>query len=851
MKLTAASRNSSIRVKLSVLTVLNCGFALLLAGICLFAYESYQQRNAAAHELTSQADILAESSTAALSFNDERAATQNLTALRGDSNVAMATIFGKDNLPFAHYQRNGGSSVVALERPRPVGAYFENGELLVFAPVSLGGERIGTIFLKSTNDVYARLLRYIGIVCVVMVVSLLLTLLLGSGTQRSIANPITALSVLSRRVSLDKDYSVRATRSTGGEIGVLVDSFNDMLTQIEAREAAQRVAEELLRESEERYALAARGANDGLWDWKLPDNEIYFSPRWYQMLGYSENDCWSRPTEWFGLIPPVDRDRVKAELMALRDGPQHEMAIEYRMKHKSGALIWVLTRGIAIRDEQGIAVRMAGSQTDITEGKVADPLTGLPNRLYFTDRLEGAFGSAAQSGTLFAVLFLDLDKFKVVNDSLGHAAGDELLMGVASRLNMSVRASPQQSTEKYLGGAIVARLGGDEFSVLLSNLSSEADAVIVAERILDNLKTPFDIQGREVFASASIGIALSSTGKTAEDLMHNADTAMYQAKAGGKCCFKVFDERMRKIALAHLETESDLRNAIDTNELVICYQPEVSLKDQRTIGFEALVRWNHPQRGLLPPSEFIQVAEESDLIIRLGQWVLEHACRQMAEWHIRFPHESGLTVSVNVSPRQLSHPRLVENIEDILARTGLNSACLKLEMTESSFMADPDATLETLRRLKDMNIGLELDDFGTGYSSLSCLHVLPFDTLKIDRSFINRIGDGSQAQIVRTILELARSVGMRVVAEGVETESQIKALTLFGCDYAQGFYFSKPRSAQATEALLIERSEFRDGFKRLQESGTREPAVSPEVHDYKEDSEAKWERAPILHAPTR
>ncbi len=845
-------RNSSIRVKLSVLTVLNCGFALLLAGICLFAYESYQQRKAAAHELTSQADILAESSTAALSFNDERAATQNLTALRGDSSVAVAAIFDRNNVPFAHYRRDGSSWAMAPERLRPVGAYFENGALSVFAPVSLGGERIGTIFLKATNDVYARLLRYIGIMCVVMLVSLLLTLLLGSGTQRSIANPITALSALSRRVSVDKDYSVRATRSTGGEIGVLVDSFNDMLSQIEARESARRIAEESLRESEERYAVAARGANDGLWDWKLPSNEIYFSPRWYQILGYSESDRWSRPADWFGLIPTVDRDRVKAELVALRDGPQSEMAIEYRMKHKSGALIWVLTRGIAIRDEQGIAVRMAGSQTDITEGKVADPLTGLPNRLYFTDRLEGAFGSATQSGKLFAVLFLDLDKFKVVNDSLGHAAGDELLMGVASRLNLGIRDSRRSSTEKSVGAPVVARLGGDEFAVLLNDLTCAEDAAIVAERILGRLRTPFDIEGREVFASASIGIAVSWSGKTAEELMHNADTAMYQAKSAGKCCYKLFDEGMRKTALAHLETESDLRKAIDTNELVIYYQPEVSLKDQRTIGYEALVRWNHPERGFLPPSEFIRVAEESDLIIHLGQWVLEHACRQMAEWHTRFPAESKLTISVNVSPKQLSHPRLVETIEDILARTGLNSACLKLEMTESSFMGDPDATLETLRRLKDMNIGLELDDFGTGYSSLSCLHALPFDTLKIDRSFTNRIGDGSQAQIVRTILELARSVRMKVVAEGVETASQKDFLTTFGCDYAQGYYFSEPRSAEAIEALLMERNPFRGGFRLLQDLQiNKEPGTPKEDRGYQQVSKPAWEWAAVSNSSTR
>ena len=812
MKLKGAIANSSIRARLSVLIILNSSLALLLAGVALFGYETYQQRQAATRELSANAGILAESATAALSFNDEHAAAQILAALRGDQNIVEAVIYDRYGLPFSRYQRDGKlrSSSPPL---RPAGAYFENGTLLAFQSINLGPDRLGTILLRSTNDVYDRLRRFIVIVCVVMILSLGLSVLLGSRTQRSIANPITALSVVARRVSVEKDYSVRASRITGGEIGSLIDSFNDMLTRIEAHETARQTAEESLRESEERYALAARGANDGLWDWKLSTNKMYFSPRWNQMLGYEDAELGTSPEEWFSRIHPSDRERVMQEACEAWDGRKPLLTTEYRMRHKNGSFIWVLTRGLAVRDDKGGTDRMAGSQTDITEGKIADPLTALPNRLYFTDRLDSAIETAHQHGGLFAVLFLDLDKFKLVNDSLGHAAGDELLMGVALRLRLSAFASVPEGNGN---ASVIARLGGDEFSILLYDVRDEGDAIILAERILEKLKAPFQIEGRQMFASASVGIALSSSGETPEDLMRNADTAMYQAKAKGKSRYEVFNEQMRELAMARLEIETDLRKAIDERQLVLYYQAEVSLSNHRTIGYEALVRWNHPTRGILSPAEFVPVAEESDLIVHLGRWVLREACRQMAVWHERYPCEPPLTISVNVSPRQLSDPRLLQDVEDVLAETGLSPRCLHLEVTESSIMGNPDAALTTLRRLKLLNVGLEIDDFGTGYSSLSCLHLLPFDTVKIDRSFIKELGFGEGSEIVRTILALARSLDMSVVAEGVETKEQTHTLTDLGCNFAQGYYFSKPKSCQTTEGLLEERSQLHHAFNLLQ-----------------------------------
>jgi len=823
-----AYKNRSIRFRLLLLIILNSGMALALAGIALFAYESIEQRRVAARELSAEAGIVSANSTAALSFADEKAAAETLAALGGDAHLVGAIIFDRKDRVFARYGRISGMSP-SKSNAGEEGVHFEDGSLTVSQQIRFGGERIGTIVLRSTSDIQARLRRYIGILFLVLSLSLGLALALSSRTQRSITNPITALSAIARSISVDRNYGVRANVAAAGEIGILIDSFNDMLSQIEARE-------ESLRESQERYALASRGANDGLWDWKIPANKIYFSPRWFEMLGSAPGDPMapkggSDPDEWFKRIHPNDLNRVQSEIERHRIGQVSELVIEYRMRHRDSGYIWILTRGMAVRDAAGVAVRMAGSQTDITEGKVGDALTGLPNRLYLVDKLESALDEAKRPDQTFALLFLDLDRFKLVNDSLGHACGDELLTGVAGRLRSCVRGGERAAGRTRQ--AIVARLGGDEFAILLNGIHEEADATVVAQRVVAELEAPFSIGGRQVFATASIGIAMSSTGQTAEEILRNADTAMYHAKAKGKARFQVFDEGMRERAVARLEIETGLRKAIGT-QLVLYYQPEISIVTKKVIGYEALVRWDHPERGILPPSEFIPVAEESDLIVQLGRWVLREACMQMARWNHIEDLETPLSVSVNVAPRQLNDPEFADDVERILADTGLDPACLNLEMTEGSIMVNPEMTLATLRRLKQLNVGLEIDDFGTGYSSLSYLQKLPFDTVKVDRSFVKELESGTESvEIVRTIVDLARSLGMQVVAEGVETGEQLSKLAELGCNFGQGFYFSKPVSSQTTLALIRERSEMRRAFGKLessaQETETADEIFAPEL----------------------
>jgi diguanylate cyclase (GGDEF)-like protein len=431
-----------------------------------------------------------------------------------------------------------------------------------------------------------------------------------------------------------------------------------------------------------------------------------------------------------------------------------------------------------------------------------DALTGLPNRLLFMERLAHALvRSKRREDFQFAVLFLDLDRFKVVNDSLGHHVGDELLTSVAARLLSCLRPSDT-----------VARFGGDEFVILLEEISGPDDATRVADRIRAELVAPIVLEGFEVFTSVSVGIALSSSSyQRPEYLLRNADMAMYRAKARGTAGIEIFDRAMHAAALVRLQMESDLRRALEREEFTLAYQPIVSLDERRVTGVEALIRWEHPERGRMSPDEFIPVAEENGLITPIGQWVLGAACRQMADWRTRLGATAPRSMAVNLSTRQLSEPDLVERVSEAVASAGIPPEALRLEITESAIMQNADTAVVLLRRLKDLGVGISLDDFGTGYSSLSYLHRFPLDTLKIDRSFVGRIDqEPRSANLVQTILTLAASLGVKAVAEGVENRLQLQMLHEMGCALGQGYHFSRPLDPADLEAMLL-RDPRRDG----------------------------------------
>jgi diguanylate cyclase (GGDEF)-like protein/PAS domain S-box-containing protein len=600
-----------------------------------------------------------------------------------------------------------------------------------------------------------------------------------------------------------------AAMKAGAHDWVMKDSLARLAPAVERelREAAVRTqrrrAEEELRESEERYALSVRAASDGLWDWDLKANQVYFSSRWKSMLGFSESEIGNGPDEWFNRVHPEDLGRVKAGVTAHIEGVTEHFESEHRMLHRNGTYRWMLTRGLVARDAGGKAYRMAGSQSDITDRKVAeqqlihdafhDALTGLPNRALLIDRLGQSIARGKRRREyLFAVLFLDIDRFKVINDSLGHMSGDQLLIAMARRLGACVRP-----------GDTVARLGGDEFGIILEDIKHVSDATRVAERVQKELSVPFLLSGQEVFAPASIGIALSATGyERPEDLLRDADMEMYHAKALGKARHEVFDPSMHAGAVALLQLENDLRRAIERGELRLQYQPIVSLESGGISGFEALLRWAHPERDLLLPAEFIAVAEETGLIIPIGWWVLREACRQAHAWRERSPANADLFISVNLSAKQFMRSDLSEQIDGILRSTGLDPRRLNLEITESVIMDNVASTSALLSQLKALDVQLQIDDFGTGYSSLSYLSRFRFDKLKIDRSFVSNMGvDAESSEIVQTIIALAGRLGMEVVAEGVEKAEQLSKLRALKCTYGQGYFFSRPVDGEAAAMM--------------------------------------------------
>jgi diguanylate cyclase (GGDEF)-like protein/PAS domain S-box-containing protein len=447
-----------------------------------------------------------------------------------------------------------------------------------------------------------------------------------------------------------------------------------------------------------------------------------------------------------------------------------------------------------------------------------DTLTGLPNRALFKEHLKLAVDRAKKKDPyLFAVLFLDLDRFKNVNDSLGHAVGDELLIGIARRIESHIRPVDR-----------VARLGGDEFAILLDGIEDPGDATRVAERLQCELQVPFSIRGHDVFTSVSVGIAMSSTGYAGpEDVVRDADTAMYRAKALGKARYEIFDLEMHRRAVALLKLETDLRLAVERQEFSVQYQPIMQLGTNQVHGFEALVRWHHPERGLLMPSEFISVAEETGLIIPLGRWVLWEACRQVRIWQEEFPGYESLTLSVNYSGKQFMQSDVIEQIKRVLEETRFDPCLLQLEITESAVIENTRTVTEMILQLRNLGIRLSMDDFGTGYSSLSYLHNFPIHTLKIDRSFISNKGEVGDNEIVRTIIMLARNLGLDVVAEGVETEEQLAYLRSLDCEYAQGFLFSRPLEPDMVESTL---KEMADLHSEQLPTGALAPSANSPLH---------------------
>jgi diguanylate cyclase (GGDEF)-like protein len=505
---------------------------------------------------------------------------------------------------------------------------------------------------------------------------------------------------------------------------------------------------------------------------------------------------------------------VKASTRHAEEAERARAELEHQRAEQAEKHVAELNNYIA--EQERISRVLEETKEHFRHAAFHDSLTGLPNRAMFTELLKAEIESSSRRNEyMFAVLFLDLDRFKNINDSLGHTHGDLLLVAFAERLERTLR--PVDT---------LARFGGDEFAILLSGMTDATDAVRVAQRIQDELSQPFVLDKNSAFATASIGIALSSSGyDRADDILRDADIAMYRAKENGKARYEVFDHGMHARAVSRLQLESDLRQAVEQKEFCVYYQPIVSLQTGRLAGFEALVRWNHPRRGLVSPADFIPVAEETGLIVPIGEWVLNEACARVRQWQIDSPSHRSLSLSVNLSARQVAQPDLLNRIKEALDHSKLNPHCLKLEITESVVMENAEAAAQMFKQLRSLGVQLSIDDFGTGYSSLSYLHRFPLNYLKIDRSFVTRLTTDNDNAIVRTISTLARNLGMEVIAEGIETEEQFQQLKMLGCEYGQGYLFSRPVANESVEHLLVQDSK-RDAELDLNLDPTLEDGVS-------------------------
>jgi diguanylate cyclase (GGDEF)-like protein len=701
-------RDLSLKHKLTLVLTLTSFLVLLAAFTAAFVFERASSHRALGQDLSSLSEVVSANSTAALSFEDARSATEILSTLRLRPNVVTAGLYTSDGRVFAAYYRADSPRDLVPVRPEPEGMRQEGGHFTIFRPVVHDGQRVGTLYLKADrSEAERRLRRYGSALVVLMLLGGVGAFLLAGRTQAVISRPILTLAQAAESVSQEKDYSIRVPPQGGDEIGGLTEAFNGMLTQIQARDGALQVAQ---KELEDRV----------------------------QDL----------------LVEVADRKQAQA---ALRES-------EEQLRHQA----------------------------------FHDALTGLPNRSLLHDRLRLALIQAQRSRRSLAVMFLDLDRFKLINDSLGHSVGDQLLRDVGERLLHTIREADTLS-----------RLGGDEFILVLPSIHGDADAARVATKVLHSLRQPFRVDGRELFVSGSVGISVfPMDGLDPETLVKNADVAMYRAKEQGRDTYHLYKPELHRRALERMTLENELRAAAARQEFRLYYQPIVDFQSGAIVGSEALLRWEHPDRGIVMPAEFIPVAEEMGLIHSLGAWVMQKGCEEARTWeHLGLP---PIRLSVNLSARQLQQDDLVNQISRILNETGLDPALLDLEITESVFMENPDQTVVTLDRMKSLGLRLTIDDFGTGYSSLSYLKKFPLHALKIDRSFVQDItADPRNAAVAQAIIALGHGLSIDVIAEGVETEEQRVLLKAHGCHALQGYLFSRPLPAQAFAAFLEARGRVR------------------------------------------
>lgn len=627
----------------------------------------------------------------------------------------------------------------------------------------------------------------------------------GRSTYQRLSDVITDAPLVLLVESHERSIALDAIRD-GADAYLTFDDVDPRALELLVESAIERRRSlEGLRQRQARLDLVLRSTAHGAWDWDVSGGRVFYSAQWNATLGLPALDVVDAPARWIDRVHPDDRGGFESVLRAQLRSGAGRFRHEHRVQAPAGDYRWIQACGLAVRDLTGRVRRMAGTVCDITDRKRAeerltfsamhDELTGLANRAVFLDHVELALaGLRREQRPHFTLLFIDLDRFKQVNDIFGHHLGDLLLIEVASRLREVLRP-----------GDTIARLAGDEFGVLLGDVGDVRAAVHVADRMLEMFTSPFRLEGHEVSVTASIGIALSHVGyRTPGEILHHADIAMFRAKSAGRGQCHVFDPELHRRAVDLLRMESELRRAVDSGSFVMYYQPIVSLVSGQAVGFEGMVRWAHPERGLVTPSEFLTVAEESGLIVPIGWWALRQACRQARLWHRRHDLPELPWVSVNVSDMLFMRADLADGLRRILTETGLRPESLRLELNESAVIDHAETASQRLEQLRALGVRIALDDFGAGPSSLTSLHRFPYDSLKLDPSFVRgSVNGGGCVPIVRSVLTVAASLGMGVVAEGIETAAQAERMRQLRCPHGQGFWFARPAAAEEAEQLLL------------------------------------------------
>lgn len=784
---------ATIRTKLIVFSVSICTFTLLLTTMAYLPLELYFGREDSNNKLSVIGQIIAERSAAAVTFRDIDSLKKNLASLDVDNSIHRSCVYDMDDVLITGHAISNVMhacpkmlTTLKVNKPGNIERYF---------PIKLNNEIIGTVYITlHDQSIWARLSQVSLFSAIILLFSISLALLLSSRLQKHIMQPLTELDSTINKIIQQDDLSIRTNGEYYNELNHLIETFNELITKIEKNESS-------LKSSEEKFRKLTALSPVGIFQVSSKNELTYVNQRWREINHTAEHE--PKLSTWISRLHPED-SVLFTKLWGRLLSEHEDIASEIRLINKNGSISWIYIQATASHSKDGELIGFLGSLSDISELKKAqiqmenlafyDPLTGLSNRRLFKNRLEKSVKSVQRTNTSIALLFLDLDQFKRINDSLGHDMGDALLKEIARRLELNVRENDT-----------VSRIGGDEFTILLTDINNTNDVRIVAEKILHSLSRPFILQGQEIISTVSIGITLTPDDSIdSNTLMKNADLAMYRAKELGRNNYQFFSEDMNTSILHNLEIEKELNTAIKRHQFTLMYQPKISLTDNSVTGVETLVRWRHPDKGIIPPDYFISIAEETGQIIKIGAWVLEHSCHEMGALIREGLMPKDAKVAVNLSAKQFSDPDLLQTVLNILAQSKIDPLNLELEITESIIMDDVEAAINIMDTIKSRGIHLAIDDFGTGYSSLEYLKRFPIDVLKVDRSFVMDIpGDKTDMAITSAVIAMAHKLSMKVVAEGIETQEQLDFLRENGCDDGQGYLLSRPLTLPQLHHFLV------------------------------------------------